>query len=183
MLIPTGKELIDPQVVLKAADLREGQTVADLGCGSLGHYVFPAAATVGKEGKVYAVDILKSALSAITGRIKLEGISQVEPLWGNIERLGGIPVKDETLDHALIVNNLFLAKDKILLGQEAFRLLKSFGRLTVVDWKVGGAPFGPSPAQRVNEDQARMTMQTAGFRFMKSFSPGPYHYGLVFEKS
>ena len=61
----SGNELINPFKVLERAGLQSGWSVADLGCGALGHFVFPAAQLVGGNGKVYAVDIQKTALKAI----------------------------------------------------------------------------------------------------------------------
>lgn len=182
MAIPTGTELINPIKVLERAHIHEGFRVADLGCGTVGHYVFPAARLVGSGGRVYAIDILKSVLGAIESRRQLDGTTNVEPVWGDIERPRGVPLADESIDVALLVNNLFLAKDSAGMGREALRLLRSGGKLIVVDWKPTGAPFGPPPRDRVGEEQARIVMQGAGFRFVESFEAGPYHYGLVFEK-
>ena len=70
--MPTGRELIDPFKVLEAAGIRADMTVADFGCGTLGHYVFPAAQMVGTHGKVYAIDILKSVLDGVNSKKKME---------------------------------------------------------------------------------------------------------------
>ena len=180
--ISTGTGLIDPQVVLDSATVREGETVADLGCGALGHFVFPAARQVGRAGKVYAVDILRSALQHITSRMRLEGTVTIETVWGDIERPHGTAIADATLDVALVLNNLSLAREPSNIGREAFRMLKSGGRLVLVDWKLSSAPLGPPSARRVPEEAARLAMQGVGFRFMHAFAPGIYHYGMVFQK-
>ncbi|MBI4133237.1 methyltransferase domain-containing protein [Candidatus Uhrbacteria bacterium] len=182
MAFPTGTELINPTKLLEHANVREGFRVADFGCGTVGHYVFPASRLVGASGKVYAVDIMKSVLQAIRSRIELDGTKNVLPVWGDIERLRGVPLPNESLDVVLLVNNLFLAKDKTAMGHEALRLLKSGGTLVLADWRPTGAPFGPPPPTRVAEEQARLVMQSVGFRLGVSFEAGPYHYGLVFEK-
>lgn len=180
--LPTGTQLINPVKVLEAGNIREGQTVADLGCGALGHLVFPAARMVGGSGTVYAVDIMKSVLQSIESRKQMENTPQVKAVWGDIERRRGVKIADESVNLMLVVNNLFLAKDKMGIGAEALRMLGSLGTLVVVDWKPTDAPFGPPPGDRVAKEQAKLFMQTAGFRFVSEFEPGPYHYGLVFEK-
>lgn len=71
----SGKELINPFKVLECAGLRKGSHIADLGCGALGHFVFSAAQMTGGEGRVYAVDIDKTALKAIERAASTTSIS------------------------------------------------------------------------------------------------------------
>jgi ubiquinone/menaquinone biosynthesis C-methylase UbiE len=173
--IPTGKELIDPFKLLEDSGIRSGMTVADFGCGTLGHYVFPAAKLVGPEGKVYAVDILKSVLSGIESRIKMEGVSNVEMVWGDLERMGGSRLPDNTLDMGLLINNLFLTKQAQAMTNECVRTVKSGGIFVIADWKPTGA-LGPDPRTRVSAEVARQLGIDAGLRLMKEIVPGPYHY-------
>lgn len=182
MVIPTSGELLDPIKVLEEAGIRAGMSVADFGCGTVGHFVFPAAKLVGAQGKVYAVDILKSVLSGITSRMKMEGATNVETLWGDLERANGIRLPDGALDIGLVVNNLFMAKNKEALLKECGRMVKPGGRLVVVDWKPTGGAIGPDPALRVSADGAKALAAAAGLKLEKEFSPGEYHYGLVYAK-
>ena len=46
----------NPQRLLKAAGLKQGQKVLEVGCGP-GFFTIHAAKIVGKEGFVYAVDV------------------------------------------------------------------------------------------------------------------------------
>ncbi len=179
--IPTGKELIDPFKLLEDAGIRPGMKVADFGCGTLGHYVFPAAKLVGTAGKVYAIDILKSVLGGIESRMKLEGAHNVEMVWGDLERMGGIGLPDGLLDMGLLINNLFLSKQKDVMVKECVRMVKSGGAFVVVDWKPAGG-FGPDPAARVSPDDAKKLALDAGLQYQKDLSPGPYHYGFLFTK-
>ncbi len=180
--IATGTQLLDAVKILEHAPVRQGMKVADFGCGALGHFVIPAAHAVGKDGRVYAVDIQKGMLTALDSRLKMDGMTNVELVWGDIERLRGTRMADGALDLVLLVNNLFLAADKALAGREAYRTLTSGGKLLVVDWKVTGAPLGPPVHQRVPKDQATLAMQTAGFHKLDDFEAGPYHYGIIFQK-
>ena len=58
--------------------------MAELGCGNFG-FVFPIARLVGRSGKVYAVDILKSTLQEIKARATKENLPQVITIWSNLE--------------------------------------------------------------------------------------------------
>jgi ubiquinone/menaquinone biosynthesis C-methylase UbiE len=137
---------------------------------------------VGKEGKVYAIDILKSVLNGIESRMKLEGSSNVETLWGDLERVGGISLPDNSLDMGLLINNLFLSKQQGTMVKECVRMVKPGGTFVLVDWKPSAAGFGPDPATRVGADQAKALAADAGLQLVKEIDPGTYHYGFVYRK-
>jgi ubiquinone/menaquinone biosynthesis C-methylase UbiE len=180
--IPTGKELIDPFKVLEEAGIRNGMKLADFGCGTLGHYVFPAAHLVGPDGKIFAVDILKSVLGGIESRAKMEGVSNVMALWGDTERVGGVKVADNSLDIGLLINNLFMSKQKAAMIKECARCIKPGGRLVIIDWKPAGVSFGPDSASRVSPNDARALAESVGLKYEKDILPGQFHYGFVFIK-
>lgn len=182
MYLPTGKELIDPFKVLEDTGIRGGMSVADFGCGTLGHYVFPAGQLVGKEGKVYAVDIIKSVLAGIESRIKLEGASNVELIWGDLERVNGIRLPDNSLDIGLLINNLFLSKQQAEMVQESARMVKHGGKMLFIDWKPNGASFGPPMATRVSMEDGKKLAVAAGLVIEKDINPGQYHWGFVTVK-
>ncbi|KPJ86101.1 hypothetical protein AMJ57_00410 [Parcubacteria bacterium SG8_24] len=180
--IPTGKELIDPFNILEQAGIREGMQVADFGCGTLGHYVFPAARMVGESGQVHAVDILKSVLGGIESRMKMEGAGNVRTVWGDLERDRGVGIDDGQLDIGLLINNLSLSKQKEQMLKECVRMVKGGGKFVIVDWKPTGAPFGPEASTRVSAEEAKSLAAGAGLKLEKEFKAGQFHYGLVFVR-
>ena len=180
--IPTGKELIDPFKVLEEAGIRDGMKVADFGCGTLGHYVFAASKLVGNGGKVYAVDILKSVLNGVESMIKIEHVTNVETVWGDLERLNGVKIPDGELDIGMLINNLYLSKQQDMLVKECSRMVKSGGTFVLVDWKPSGATFGPDPKTRVGAEAALKLGTDAGLQLVKEIVPGPYHYGFILRK-
>ena len=182
VFIPTGKELIDPYKLLEDAGLTKGMVTADFGCGTLGHYVFPAAKMVGGEGKVYAIDILKSVLSGITSRIKLESATNVETLWGDLERVNGIKLADGVLDIGMLINNLFLSNQQEVMMKECVRMVRSGGLFILVDWKPGGVSFGSGTENRVSPSDAKLLAEGAGLEYVKDLHPGEQHYGFLYKK-
>lgn len=174
--IPSGSEVLNPKALVARMGAREGQIVADLGCGTQGHFVFPAAHAVGPKGKVYAVDILKSALSGVESRAKLEGVNNVETVWSDLEVYGATAVPE--LDLAMLINNL--PKEAML--KEAARVVKKGGKLAVIDWKSEAAPLGPPSKDRVDKEKIKNLLASWRFRLVENFEAGPYHFGLVFVK-
>jgi len=87
------------RAVLERAGLEEGQVVLDFGCGS-GNYSIPAAKIVRNTGKVYAVDRDSSKLKELAGRMKREGLGNIETVGtgGELE----FPWEDGSVDTVLL---------------------------------------------------------------------------------
>lgn len=176
-------KLLNPMALLKdELGLQFGHQVGDLGCGGAGYFTLPAARLVGSRGKVYAVDILKSALDGVLSKAKLENLTNVETVWSDLERVGVTKIPEATLDSALLVNIIFQSRQNEHMLTETHRLLKQGGKLLVVDWKVEPTPFGPPMENRLSPQKVGELAAKLGFTTEKEFEAGPYHYGFVFVK-
>ncbi|HXG74543.1 MAG TPA: precorrin-6Y C5,15-methyltransferase (decarboxylating) subunit CbiT [Candidatus Nitrosotenuis sp.] len=91
--VPITKEEVRV-VQLSKARLAEGNTVLDIGCGS-GSITVEAALQVGKQGKVYAVDVDPSAVELTKKNLEKFGISNVELILGDAkQKIPGLPQAD-----------------------------------------------------------------------------------------
>jgi arsenite methyltransferase len=138
---------------LAIASLKEGQVVLDLGSGA-GFDCFLAARAVGKSGKVIGVDMTQEMLTKARDNAQKNGFTNVEFRLGEIEAL---PVADNSVD--VIISNcvINLSPEKQRVFNEAFRVLKSGGRLAVADM-VATAPL----PQEIKSDWAAYTGCMAG---------------------
>lgn len=159
--------------------LRDGMKVADLGAGS-GHYSLAAAASVGNSGRVYAVDVQEDILKHLKDSGHQAGKNNIETIWGNLEKKGGTKLRDQSMDAVILSNTLFQLEHKEDAVAEIKRIIKSGGKLLVVDWAGAYGGMGPAPHHVVTEHQAEELFIHGGFYKAKDFRAGPHHYAIVF---
>jgi len=169
----------DPKGNVLQLGLREGMKVADVGAGS-GHYALAAAAIVGGEGRVYAIDVQEDMLKHVHDAALAKHLRNVETIWGDGEKVNGTTLRDRSIDAAILSNTLFQAHDKPGIVGELKRILKSGGKLLVIDWAGAYGGLGPDPKHVVSEHAAEELFIGGGFHKAKDFRAGPHHYGIVF---
>lgn len=169
---------LNPEEVLNQLELREDMTAADFGSGA-GGWALPLAKRL-NEGKVYAIDILEEPLSALESKTQHEKIPNIQTILSDIEREEGSKLPDGSCDLVLMTNLLFQVEDKRVVMEEGKRVLKSNGKILVVDWRLE-SPLGPEKG-RISVQEVKKIAEELGLKLKKEFPAGTYHYGLVLEK-
>lgn len=105
------------------ADLRDGETVLDLGSGG-GIDVIQSAHRVGKTGHVFGLDMTDEMLDLARRNAADAGVDNVEFLKGEIE---DIPLPPESVD--VVISNcvINLSADKLAVFAEMARVLRPGG--------------------------------------------------------
>ncbi len=151
------------------AELREGETVLDLGSGG-GIDVLLSARRVGQTGFAYGLDMTDEMLELARANAAKAGASNVEFIKGYIEE---IPLPDDSVD--VIVSNCVvnLSGDKPRVFAEAARVLRAGGRFAVSDviadpdmddaTRADMAAYTGCIAGALTEDEFRDGLTAAGF--------------------
>lgn len=170
----------DPAKNIEQFGLAKGISVADFGAGS-GFYTMYAARAVG-NGMVYAIDIQKDLLKKIKDGANIEHLSNVGIIWGDVEKIGGTKLRESSIDAVIVANILFQAPEKNNICLEAKRVLKSGGKVFVIDWLGSFGNLGPRPEDVFLPSVAKEMFQKNGFILEREFNAGDHHYGLIFKK-
>ena len=171
-------QFINPKQVVTHFHLREGDTVGDLGAG-VGNFTIHLAKAAGASGKVYALEIQKSLVTALGDNARNHGLTNVDVLWCDMEAQGGTKLEADVLNVGVIVNTLFQIENKIGFATETKRILRSGAKLFIIDWTHSFRGMGPQAEHVVNEQSARALFEEQGFTFERTFPAGAQHYGLA----
>ncbi|HTL39226.1 MAG TPA: class I SAM-dependent methyltransferase [Methylomirabilota bacterium] len=175
-------KFLDPQRTLFAAGLTSGQVLADLGAGS-GFYVIAAAKIVGPQGTVYAVDILETALDHIAAEARLNGLHNIKTIHCDLENANSCTaIPAGSLDYVLLGNIAHQLKKQAEIFKEAYRLLKTGGKLIVLEWNDQPSPIGPSVHERLMPNAVSKFASKVSFKDAGPLPTDMYHYGLMFIK-
>ena len=158
----------------------QGEIVADLGCGN-GFYVLPAAQMVGSSGSVIAVDVMEAKLAATVSIANQFGYKNVRVVQADLSKpIFDIPAG--SCDLVIVGNILHQISPQSGLISNIYRILKSQGRVVIVEWKKTATPFGPPIDKRVDQEKLEVLLMQAGFRKSKDLLADGYHYAVLFEK-
>ncbi len=171
----------NPKRNIEQFGLDAGMQVADFGAGA-GYLAVEVAEVVGKDGKVYVIDIQQELLTKATHFAKEHHLGSISFIHADLERENGSGLPDESVDAVVVSNMLFQVEDKNAVLLEAHRILKKDGRLLVVDWKESFGGVGPQPEHVLREEDVRSIAKNCGFEHMQDIDAGAYHYGLIFRK-
>jgi SAM-dependent methyltransferase len=166
-----------PSEVIEALELKPGDLVADIGCGT-GYFSWRMARAVGPTGKVYGVEIQEEMLTLLRAAMAERGVSNVFGVQGTPED----PRLPEPVDLAILVDVYHECSHPVEMVAAIVRSLKPGGRLVLVEYR-GEDPRVPiKPLHKMTERQILREMALHPLEHVRTYRGLPWQHLVVFRK-
>lgn len=167
-----------PRKLMEALKLKNGDVVADVGCGS-GYFTFPMAGKVGPKGKVLAVDIQPEMLDIIKKRSKAAKVTNVEPVLGE-EKDPKLP--EGEVDIILMVDVYHEFNYPFEMTEAMVKSLKPGGRLVFVEYRMEDPRVPIKLVHKMTEKQVVKEMKPHALKWVETVGTLPRQHIIIFEK-
>ena len=169
------KELRPYQLLKNVAEVTKDMICIDFGSGT-GTFALPMADLVGDKGKVYAVDNSTEMLENIRTKNPPPNLILLQR---DVERTA---LYDQIADLCFLALILHEVKQPENLIAEAFRLLKSEGRLVILEWKADLDSPGPPRKKRISREQIEQLFRQVGLNLVGYMDWSKNHYVAIGKK-
>jgi len=167
---PLRRRIQPPAQVVDWIGLRGDMVALEIGPGP-GTFTIEAARRIDGTGKLFAVDIQPSVITALNDRLQREQVTNVKAEVADVYEL---PFSDNTFDRVFLVTVVGEIPDKARALVEIRRVLKDDGLLAVGE-------FLPDPDYPRRKTVIRWC-QSVGFELVTGYG-GIMHYLLLFKKA
>jgi len=171
----------NPHGILLEIGVSEDEVIADFGCG-VGFFVMEAADIVGEKGSIYAVDIDQKMLDSLKVKAIESGMKNIYGVRADLEEPGATGLKNESCDIVLMINLLYLIKNKAAVMEEAYRILKNNGKMVIMEWSDKKSTTMLEKNEHVSLKELKDLAQKIGFQFSRNFEAGLAHEVAIFSK-
>jgi ubiquinone/menaquinone biosynthesis C-methylase UbiE len=171
------REILPPEETLRKLLLKNGDTMADIGCG-IGYFTIPASKIVGNECKVYALDTSSEMIEEIKLRIKDNNIYNIIPIKSEEEDL---KLGDESVTYAFICNVLHEIDNVDKFLNDVKKVIKKGGKIVIVEWSKRVCELGPPVEHRLDNIFVISKLESMDFKNIELIDLGE-HYGVIANK-
>jgi cyclopropane fatty-acyl-phospholipid synthase-like methyltransferase len=167
----------DCTTMLKALNIKPGQTVCDMGCGN-GFYTLKLAKLVGDKGQVLAVDIQPEMLSLLNERAKEAKLANIKPILGTTVD-PNLPEGKVDLILCVDVYHEFSNPEEMLAAMR--KSLKPGGRVALAEFRAEDPKVPIKPLHKMTKEQILKEWPANGFKLVEQFDKLPWQHLLFFE--
>jgi len=176
---PERIEEEQPDKVVAAMGLKDGDMVADIGVGT-GFFARRIAKLVAPNGKVYGVDIQPEMLEMLEGYCAKEGIENVEPVLGDMD---DPKLPDNTLDWIILVDTYHEFADPAAMLAKMAKALKADGKVALLEYRLDGETAAHIKKEhRMSVKQVLKEWNAGGFELVDLMEFLPAQHYFVFQK-
>lgn len=159
--------------------LKPGMTVCDMGSGN-GYHTLPMAEAVGKEGKVFAVEVQPEMIEMLKKRAEAKGITNIVSVIGEAYD----PMLPEgSCDMILLVDvyHEFSHPEPMLSGMR--KALKPDGVIVMVEFRAEDDSVPIKPEHKMTKAQINKELTSNGFKLVREFDELPWQHMMFFGKT
>ncbi len=186
----SSANFLDSDEILNELNLTGLETFMDAGCGD-GHIAIKAIEEYLPNGNVYAVDIYDASIEDMETYKKENNVDNLINIEADITE--GIPdVEDDSVDVILLVNVFHGFKASRRLDDaviELKRIIKSEGKIAIMDYKAWDVPKGPPTQVRSSPSDLEKLFNKHGLKKIylnekigEDIPEGKSHYLIMFKK-
>ncbi|WP_019552306.1 class I SAM-dependent methyltransferase [Propionispira raffinosivorans] len=176
---PERRKLLPPEETLSRFGLAEGDSIADIGCGT-GYFTLSAARVVGTQGKVYALDIMPEMLEIARAKAKEKNFKNIEFIQ---TKETDFILPDAAVERALACLVVHEADDPIAFFQEVKRILQIGGHFYIIEWtRQENSKMGPPLEHRIDGKALSTVLEQAGFQNVEQFELNSEMYAIIVKK-
>lgn len=168
----------EPAKLMKALNLKVGQTVCDLGCGN-GFYTLKLAKEVGPTGKVYAEDIQPEMLTMLEERTKKENLKNIQPVLGT---LTDPKLPENSCDLILLVDVYHEIDHPVEMLANIRRSLSPRGRLVLVEFRAEDDNVPIKPLHKMSKPQITKELTANGYKLADQYDDMPWQHVMFFQR-
>ena len=169
----------EPAKLIKALEIKEGMTVADVGAGS-GYHCFLMSPLVGEKGKVIASDIQQEMLDLITKKAKNQKVTNIETVKGTTT---DPKLPKAAVDLILMVDVYHEFEFPFEMTEKMVEALKPGGRLVFVEFRLEDNKVPIKLVHKMSERQVVKEMVPFGeMEHTKTFKDLPWQHVIIFTK-
>ena len=167
--------MLNDDLILQSLCLKPGQTVLDAGCGN-GYMAKKISNLVGKTGTVFAIDPEKESIRVLKKQVRE---TNIEALIGDITQTTEVRGCSIDLVYLALVFHIFSDDQVLRFEEEVRRVLKSDGKLAIVNIDKTDTPFGPPLEKRSSPEELIRKLSLTPFDCIKV---GDHFYMQMFTK-
>lgn len=168
---PDRLKTLNPDLIWKTLNLSEPEILVDIGAGT-GFFALLFSKKMSR-GKIYACDTSDVMINWMKENISNDGNCII--ISTKCEE-SSVPLPDNTADLVYLINLYHETEEHEKILSESYRLLKTGGKVAVIDWKVEETPEGPPVNIRIPEDTVSNNLKKVCFSNITNHNILPYHY-------
>jgi len=177
----TSRDVLGADEILNVINLKTGDKFLDAGCGD-GYVSIEASNRVGKDGKIFALDVYPESIEGVNKEIEDKGIENLDPLLADVTE--SIPLDDDSVDVVLMSNVLhgFGEEELETVLKNINRVLRKEGIFAVVEFRKIQSERGPPFDVRLYPSDVSEILTNHGYSVIDSKEIGTYHYIVLGQK-